>query len=152
MNRRTAVFLALIAALVFVRGCPRSVFITSHSFQARLLDLHNKERRSKGEGDLRMSPELNSYAQKWAEMMAKRNSLKHSSMSDLSVAAGTSNVAENIAWGQDAEEEVLDTWMHSTGHRRNILGNYTEAGFGMAKDKDGRPYWCVVFSKKEKNG
>ena len=37
--------------------------------------------------------------------------------------------------------------MWSPGHRWNILGSeYRKAGFGMAKDSEGRIYWCVVFS------
>lgn len=153
MKRRTAVLCFVFAAIVLTRGCSiRPMFTTDHSFQTKLLELHNKQRKSKGSKPLRMNANLNAYAQKWAETMVKRNSMKHSSMSDLSTAAGTSTVAENIAWGQENEESVVNSWMWSPGHRWNILGDYTDVGFGMAKDKDGRPYWCTVFSKQEKNG
>lgn len=141
------------AAIVFTRGCSIGpIFATSNSFQSKLMDLHNKERKAKGKKPLSINKELNAYAQQHAELMAKKNSLTHSSMSVLSRSAGTSTVAENIAWGQEDEESVVNAWMWSPGHRWNILGDYSDVGFGMAKDKNGRPYWCTVFSKKEKNG
>lgn len=153
MKIRTAVLCVVFAAIVLTRGCTVDpIFMATNSFQTKLLELHNKERKSKGKANLRMNSDLNAYAQKHAEMMANKNSLKHSSMSVLSKAAGTPTVAENIAWGQESEESVVNSWMWSPGHRWNILGNYTDVGFGMAKDKEGRPYWCAVFSKKDKNG
>ncbi len=153
MKRRTAVLCFVFAAIVLTRGRTAGpMFKATHSFQTKLLELHNKERKSKGKNALRMNSDLNAYAQKHAEMMVKNNSLNHSSMSVLAKAAGTPTVAENIAWGQESEEDVVSSWMWSPGHRWNILGNYTDVGFGMAKDKNGRPYWCTVFSKKEKNG
>ena len=154
VKRRTAILCVVFAAIVLSRGCSVEgpIFTLTHSFQTKLLGLHNKERNFKGKATLRMNSDLNTYAQKHAEMMAKNDSLNHSSMSALSKAAGTTTVAENIAWGQETEESVVNSWMWSPGHRWNVLGNYTDVGFGMAKDKEGRPYWCTVFAKKEKNG
>lgn len=42
-----------------------------------------------------------------------------------------SYAAENIAYGYTTAEEVMNGWMNSEGHRKNILnGNYTEIGIG----------------------
>jgi uncharacterized protein YkwD len=36
--------------------------------------------------------------------------------------------------------------MNSPGHKANILNsNFTEIGVGMAKDKNGTPYWVQMF-------
>ncbi len=140
------------AAIVLARGCPLHVFHTSNGSQTRLLELHNKERKSRNLKTLKLDRNLCDYAQKHAEKMAKQNSLRHSQMSNLADAAGSQTVAENIAWGQENEEEVVNAWMHSTGHRMNILGDYTDVGFGMAKNKNGEIYWCGVFCKGGKGG
>jgi uncharacterized protein YkwD len=52
---------------------------------------------------------------------------------------------ENIAFGQRTVEAVMDRWMKSPGHRRNILGNFTEIGAACAIAADGTLYWCVSF-------
>lgn len=57
-----------------------------------------------------------------------------------------SNVGENIAQGY-AYKDVVNGWMHSRGHRANILGGYTEIGIGIAEDANGSPYYVQVFAK-----
>lgn len=54
--------------------------------------------------------------------------------------------AENVAWNQRSAQEVVTTWMNSTGHRANILnGQLTEIGAAMARSAKGEPYWIQVF-------
>lgn len=128
--------------------------ITENKFnksQIFLLELHNKERKIRKIEQLVLDEDLCTYAQKHAETMANKNSLYHSKMSNLMKASnGASLVGENIAWGQKTEEEVVNSWMWSPMHKLNILGkNYKKVGFGLAKNKDGKVYWCTVFSNKE---
>ena len=53
---------------------------------------------------------------------------------------------ENIAAGQASPEAVMDSWMHSQGHRENILTeDYTSIGIGCFKI-GGRYYWVQNFS------
>lgn len=115
-----------------------------------LLNLHNDKRKSKGLEDLKIDKNLCNYAQKHAEKMANKNSLYHSRMSDLLKESKGSFVGENIAYGQKTEQEVLNSWMKSPTHKWNILRkSYSRVGFGIAKNKDGSIYWCVVFANKE---
>jgi len=112
-----------------------------------LLKIHNSERHARSVSPLELDDTLCSYAQKHAEKMAYRGQLTHSSMSDLSVLAKTGSVAENIAWGQTTEEEVVASWMNSTGHKQNIMSpRFKKVGFGAKEDARGRIYWCAVFS------
>lgn len=111
----------------------------------KLLRLHNTQRELKGRVGLSMDDSLNDYAEKHAKWMASRNNLKHS---DIGVLMGKWHTAgENIAWNQQDEDEVVDAWMHSSGHRANILNrSFSKVGFGMALARDGSPYWCTVFA------
>ena len=49
------------------------------------------------------------------------------------------------SYGFDDVPSVMDGWMRSPGHRRNILGKYEEIGVGRAIARDGASYWCVTF-------
>ena len=41
-------------------------------------------------------------------------------------------IGENIAWGQGTAAAVMDAWMHSPGHRANILNSrYSHIGIGV---------------------
>ncbi len=57
-------------------------------------------------------------------------------------------LGENVAFGQANAAKVLDSWMHSRGHRTNILNaTFTEMGAGYAVDRSGRPYYVQVFGR-----
>ncbi len=58
--------------------------------------------------------------------------------------------AENIAEGRFDQRKLFDIWMHSAGHRRNMLDpRFTR--FGLAYVRDGRDsairYWSLVLGK-----
>ena len=55
---------------------------------------------------------------------------------------------ENIAAGQQTEQEVMNAWLNSPGHRANILnGAFHKVGLGYfdAGDAYGR-YWVTIFT------
>lgn len=110
---------------------------------SNLLLLHNVERSRLELQEFELDYELCSYAQKHAEWMAKKNSLTHS---DLRKVKNFFITGENIAWNYSNEEEAINAWMNSTGHRKNILNlKFSKAGFGIAKNSKNQTYWCAVF-------
>ena len=135
----------LFVCLLPILGCNQK---TTCSFspcpEQELLQLHNQER---AKNLLILDAHLIEYAQNHADWMAKSNRLRHSSMSDL--IKGYSLVAENIAFGQETPQDVMNAWMTSSGHRSNILNKkLSNVGFGVSYDSNNAPYWCVCFGKK----
>ncbi len=53
--------------------------------------------------------------------------------------------AENVAEGARTAREVVDIWLHSPGHRKNIEGNYTLTGIGIATDRNGKLFFTQIF-------
>ncbi len=52
---------------------------------------------------------------------------------------------ENIAMGQRTPEEVVEDWMNSEGHRKNIMNpSFTQIGVGV-HEAGGRYYWSQMF-------
>jgi uncharacterized protein YkwD len=56
--------------------------------------------------------------------------------------------AENIAYGKLTAKEVVDLWLNSPGHKKNIEGNYELTGIGIAKDADGIVFCTQIFLRK----
>ncbi|CAF0736499.1 unnamed protein product [Adineta steineri] len=55
-------------------------------------------------------------------------------------------IGENVAAGQTTGSSVMNSWMHSKGHRDNILnGKFRNIGLGIAQDANGVTYWCMVL-------
>lgn len=136
----------LILLFLFV-GCSRGTIDTGDQIsRSEILFQHNKERMINGNlKSLSRDLLLEDRAQKWAEVMAKRDSLTHS---ELEI-NGTKFIimGENIAMGYNDIDSVVNGWMNSQGHRKNILNpKYNKAGFGYAKMPNGSPYWCAQFA------
>lgn len=118
-----------------------------------VIRLVNVERTKNGLSPLKANAELSKVATTKAQDMINNNYFDHTSPTygspfDMMSKFGISYTAagENIAYGQKDAAEVMNSWMNSSGHRANILNsNFTEIGVGMAKDKNGTPYWVQMF-------
>jgi uncharacterized protein YkwD len=53
--------------------------------------------------------------------------------------------AENVASGPMDAREVVDGWLHSPGHRRNIMGDFRLTGIGVAEKANGMIYFTQIF-------
>jgi len=112
--------------------------------RAELLTLINAERHRAGRQPLALDARLDAAAQRHADDMLARSYFAHrdpdgKTVRDRARAAGFdwSAVGENIAEGQQSVREVVESWMHSSGHRENILDRrYTRTGVGLALGRD----------------
>jgi len=115
-----------------------------------VLKYTNDYRRSKRLKELVMKDDLNSLARKHSEDMAKgRLSVGHSGYDQRAAKVkkiyNTWMVAENVAYGARDAKEVFSLWKKSSGHRKNMLGNYKYIGIGTAKSKRGVIYYTEIF-------
>lgn len=112
----------------------------------QLLGLVNQFRSSNGRGALTLSSELMVKAQRWSDLLAAENGLRHSNLVD-GVSAGWSGIAENVAYNASvaADQAALEA---SPGHRTNLLGDYSELGLGISCGTGGRIFVSQVFVKR----
>jgi uncharacterized protein YkwD len=105
--------------------------------------LLNRERTSRGMRRFHRNPRLSLASQRHARDMSRRQYFDHGDFVGRIRAAhylaGSHNwtVGENIAWGSwdyASPAEIVDGWMHSPGHRANILSSrFREIGIGVAR-------------------
>jgi Cysteine-rich secretory protein family/IPT/TIG domain len=121
-----------------------------------VLALVNQRRAEAGLRPLRIQPQLQQSAQKYAEQMAATSNFSHtgndgSTPFSRMAAAGYrgTTMGENIARGFSNAESVMLAWMNSAGHRANILNpGYTEIGIGVATGEGGKN-WVQDFGASE---
>jgi len=59
-------------------------------------------------------------------------------------------IAENIAYGARVLNHVMQQWINSEGHCRNIMNPiYNELGMAEVKSADGVPYWTQNFGSSQ---
>ena len=59
--------------------------------------------------------------------------------------------AENVAYNKgysDPATQAVQGWLHSSGHLRNIEGNYNQTGIGVAMNDKGEYYFTQIFIRK----
>lgn len=123
------------------------------AFESRVIDLTNEQRRKNGLANLQPDTALSNVAQEKSNDMQAKNYFSHTSptygspfdmMRDFGVTYNSAG--ENIAMGQQSAEEVVNAWMNSEGHRKNILSpNFTHIGVGHTGTGN---YWTQMFIGK----
>ncbi|MDN4494757.1 CAP domain-containing protein [Ureibacillus aquaedulcis] len=108
------------------------------SFEEEVVRLVNVERQKSGLRPLLHRADVKNVAEKKAMDMINSNYFSHTSPNygspfDMLKTFGISYraAAENIAKGQRSPQEVMNSWLNSSGHRANILnGQYNGIGVG----------------------
>ncbi|KAA9030613.1 CAP domain-containing protein [Niallia endozanthoxylica] len=122
-------------------------------YEQKVVDLTNQERAKNGLAPLQVDTELSKVAREKSLDMANKGYFSHTSPTygspfDMMKQFGISYRAagENIAMGQRSPEEVVQAWMNSEGHRKNILSaNFTHIGVGHSQQGN---YWTQMFIGK----
>ncbi|GGR37516.1 CAP domain-containing protein [Streptomyces griseomycini] len=117
---------------------------------ARVLELVNAERGKAGCSPVKVNTALTEAAQDHSEDMAASGTMSHtgsdgSSPADRITRAGYSwsTYGENVAYGYSTPEQVMQGWMNSPGHKKNILNcAFEEIGVGLAQPGS---YWTQDF-------
>jgi uncharacterized protein YkwD len=129
-----------------------SAQLSSEKLNEDVLKYTNQYRKSKGLKNLEMREDLNAIARKHSEDMATgRRSFGHGgydqrvSKIKKTVQPCEGLVAENVAFGASSGKEAIDIWKKSTGHRKNMLGDYKYIGIGTARNKKGVIYYTQIF-------
>ena len=132
----------------------------NQNFIYRVLELTNIERSKLGFSPLTFNTQLLNAAATHSQNMALQDFFSHTGKDGSSLASRISATgyqfsaaAENIAAGSSTPEQVVSSWMNSSGHRANILNpNLKEIGIGyyfLADDTGSvnfNHYWTQVFA------
>jgi uncharacterized protein YkwD len=132
---------AKLAALVVAMTLALSACYTTQ--QNEIAQRVNNSRAAAGRAPLGQNLELSMKAQRWAEHLAARGALAHSSLPD-GITYRWRSLGENVGVGSSIGA-VHQGYMSSPGHRANILSStFDYIGTGYATG-GGRVYTVQVF-------
>ena len=120
------------------------------SFEAEVVRLVNAIRRESGLGELGLNWELSRVARYKSQDMADNFYFSHTSPTygspfQMIRAFGLTyrTAGENIAYGYPTPQAVVNSWMNSEGHRKNILNpSFTQIGVGYVSQGN---HWTQMF-------
>lgn len=160
------------ADTVTVTGCT-GTDVTLDANEKAMLDLHNKQRATKGFKALCVHPALQRAAEAHSRDMIDKDYFAHDSQDGTTFAQRIKRegynyraAGENIAWGSGpagGPEEIFnvdnpriggsDNWMDSAGHKANIMNKgYREVGIGAVngtyKNYSNTTMWTADFGRR----
>ena len=122
------------------------------SMETEILQFVNDDRKQHGLSALQLNAMESSLALKHSQDMASgKVKFGHDGFNTrakaIQKALGSNEIGENVASGPMSAREVVDGWLNSPGHKRNIEGNFTLTGIGYARNKQGDIYFTQIFSR-----
>jgi uncharacterized protein YkwD len=142
MRFRRLLIFGTVVALLASAWAPAQAGSRSTSYRARLLRLVNDIRRHHDVRRLDLNRKLSRYAKRHSDDMAARRRLFHTNDLYSRVRAYRARTwGENVGVG-GTMRRVVRAWMHSYGHRTNVLnGRFGRTGVGVIK-RNGR-FWIT---------
>jgi uncharacterized protein YkwD len=115
--------------------------------------LVNEYRASKNLPPLKLDPRISQEAKQHSEAMASGQvEFSHAGSEQRFQAIGEMipyrRIAENVGYNSgyaNPGERVVEGWINSEGHRRNIEGNFNLTGIGIARNAKGEYYFTQIF-------
>ena len=148
------IFMVLALMLSILQTPSKAMAASRAANRKAVLKIVNSERKSRGCKKLVLDSTLNKAAQKRAQEISKYFSHERPNGTDCftvlkKYGARYTTCGENIAAGQSTAAIVMNSWMNSDGHRKNILTKkFKKMGVGYYKKKgtDYTYYWVQLFS------
>src|SRR5919107_4615057 len=140
-RRVRALILGLLGAtaLVAVPFTQVAQASASQTYETSVYTNTNAQRAKYDRVALRGARCLDTYAERQARRMADQQRMYHQQRGPILKACNLSMVGENVAYGYPNGKAAVTAWMHSRGHRANILNRkYRLIAVGAVRDKDGR--------------
>lgn len=150
----------IILLAVFSFGClvgiPPVVYAqhkaqSSKSSVQEIFRLINQHRASKGLKPLKLNEAIIKEAEKHSRNMASgavpfgHDGFNGRSDRLMNGIKNANSAGENVAYSQGAPAHVVDNWLNSPVHKKNIEGDYTLTGIGIATAANGQVYYTQIF-------
>jgi uncharacterized protein YkwD len=139
MKRLTALVVSIVLSVPLL-AFDRRVPAVGSLIEISIISAMNRERAARGLRPLQLNLELTEAANDRIDDLFAQHYFAHVSPQGLQPFVWAERrgydyraMGENLATGYAMPQEVVDGWMHSPGHRANILGrDYDEVGVAVA--------------------
>ncbi len=161
----TLSLIALMTALLF--SCSKDIPVGSQNdvlsdvkvnsiedpFTAKeTLDIINEYRTNNGLTPLQQHSIISKEASDHTDYMIYRDQVSHDYFYEreayLKEKLSAVEVAENVAYAYNSASAVLNAWLKSDVHKKNLNGGFTHYGISVKKNAEGRLFYTSIFVKQ----
>lgn len=145
--RTRPVVLVALALLVGLLGSLISAPQAARADESGVIfSLLNQARNGEGRSSLERMAALDAVALEWAKAMAASGTLSHNQSLSSQIPGGWSFIGENVARGYPSGSSMHEGWWNSSGHRANMLGDFTDVGIAFLS-AGGSTWGVQVFAR-----
>ena len=127
-------------------------YVTYSEMELEILTAVNDHRISIGLSELKRVDGITFLASDHNNYMIQKKEVSHDNFQERYFALvndiGAKAVSENVGYGYRTGDAVVNAWLDSEGHRKNIEGNYTHFGISVAQDENGKNYFTNIFARR----
>lgn len=129
------------------------ITVVYSEIETEILSLINNYREDNNLATLTVLNIISSEADTHTSYMISTGEVSHANFNiraeNLIKNAGAKFVSENVAYGYSSAEAVVNGWINSAEHRKNIENpDTTHFGISTDSDENGRNYFTHIFIKK----
>ncbi len=122
------------------------------AIESEILSRVNDYRVANGFSSLNKLQAIKSQTSNHTNYMVDKDKVSHDFFFQrkeyLNKNANAIGVGENVAYGYSTAESVVNAWIKSDGHKKNIEGDFTHFEVTAEKSSDGKWYFTNIFVKK----
>jgi uncharacterized protein YkwD len=129
------------------------ISVTYSDIETEILDLINEHRENNNLSTLKLLNIISNEADTHTNYMITNGKVSHENFNiraqNLINNAGAKFVSENVAYGYSTAQAVVNGWIKSPEHKKNIENpDSTHFGISTESDENGRNYFTHIFIKK----
>jgi uncharacterized protein YkwD len=145
--------LIILIIILQISSCGNDERIYSLAMEDEVLELVNLHRNSLGLKSLKMNQVILEEARLHSYNMAKgTTAFGHDGFGDrvkrIKQHIGGGGGSENVALGYHSAQSVVNGWIGSSSHKKNMEGNHDITGIGICRLNNGRIYYTQIFMKE----
>ena len=119
--------------------------------ESEILTLINNHRENLGLNQLKKLEVIKTQTQEHTLYMVDKNELSHDFFHKrkeyLVENANASSVSENVGYGYTSASSLVNAWLQSEGHRKNIEGDFTHFNITAKYNENGDWFYTNIFIK-----
>lgn len=120
--------------------------------EIEIMELINAYRINEGLNALNDHNTVKAVAYTHTDYMRVVNNVSHDNFfqrkQSLQANASANIVSENVAYGFNSAESVVNAWVNSPTHRDTIEGDYTDFDVSAEQNNEGQWYFTNIFIKR----
>ncbi|MBV7270387.1 CAP domain-containing protein [Winogradskyella luteola] len=120
--------------------------------EIEIMELINIHRINEGLNPLSDHRTVKAVAFTHTDYMVEEDNVSHDNFfqrkQSLQINADANIVSENVAYGFNSAESVVNAWLNSPSHKDNIEGDYTDFDISAEQNDEGKWYFTNIFIKR----